>query len=205
MFKDGNEKEFMKFDGKKNRLELIEPEFIEGLGRILSFGAEKYEADNWKKANSPEDQRRIYGALQRHLLAYRKGEKIDPETGESHLYHACCNLMFLDYQDRAVGKEPNSKPSGFTDEQSPVEKGTTEDFAFKTGVCGEYRYLPTERAKQSQEIEDFLEGSRYNFMGYGIEGTGDAGRILVYIGNTPHWAFKDVARLKETIGRLMKK
>ena len=91
---------FQKFDGKKNRLELIEPEFIEGLGRILSFGAEKYEANNWMLASSDDDQKRIYGALQRHLLAYRKGEKLDPETGESHLYHACCNLMFLDYQDR---------------------------------------------------------------------------------------------------------
>ena len=91
---------FQKFDGKKNRIELIEPEFIEGLGRILSFGADKYEANNWMKASSKEDQDRIYGALQRHLLAYKKGEKLDSETGESHLYHACCNLMFLDYQDR---------------------------------------------------------------------------------------------------------
>jgi hypothetical protein len=101
--------EFLKFDGKKNRLELIEPEFIEGLGRILSFGAEKYAVNNWMKANSDEDQLRIYGALQRHLQAYRKGEKVDPETGESHLYHACCNLMFLDYFDRSQKKVPNVK------------------------------------------------------------------------------------------------
>ena len=96
---------FQKFDGKKNRIELIEPEFIEGLGRILSFGADKYEANNWMKASSKEDQDRIYGALQRHLLAYKKGEKLDSETGESHLYHACCNLMFLDYQDRQLDRE----------------------------------------------------------------------------------------------------
>lgn len=111
--KFGGSNMFKKFDGKKNRLELIEPEFIEGLGRILSFGAEKYEANNWKKASSPEDQQRIYGALQRHLLAYKKGEKLDPETGESHLYHACCNLMFLDYQDRMELKEPNEKTTMF--------------------------------------------------------------------------------------------
>jgi len=92
--------DFKKFDGKKNRLELIEPEFIEGLGRILSFGAEKYEKNNWQKGNSEEDRARYVGALLRHIMAYRKGEKIDPETGETHLYHAACNLMFLDYFDR---------------------------------------------------------------------------------------------------------
>jgi len=94
------EEGFKKFDGSKNRLELIEPEFVEGLGRVLTFGAEKYEAHNWKKATLDEDCERIYGALMRHLLAYRKGEKLDPETNESHLYHATCNLMFLDYFDR---------------------------------------------------------------------------------------------------------
>ena len=88
--------EFQKFDKDKNRIELIEPEFIEGLGSILTFGANKYVSHNWKKG----DRDRYYGALQRHLLAYRKGERFDPETGKSHLYHATCNLMFLDYFDR---------------------------------------------------------------------------------------------------------
>ena len=92
--------EFKKFDGKKNRLELIEPDFILGLGRVLSFGADKYEAHNWKKATSEEDQERIKGAMLRHMMAYISGEKIDPETGESHLHHISCNSMFLNYFDK---------------------------------------------------------------------------------------------------------
>lgn len=117
---------FKKFDGKKNRLELIEPEFIEGLGRILSFGADKYEAHNWKLASSDEDQNRIYGALLRHLVAYHKGEKVDQETGESHLYHACCNLMFLDYQDRQQGSF-----CGAMDEKTSVSLDITDnDYVF---------------------------------------------------------------------------
>lgn len=91
---------FIKHDNGKNRLELIEPEFIEGIGKIVTFGAAKYQPHNWKKASSPEDRDRIFGALLRHLLAYHKGDHIDDETGESHLYHAACNLMFLDYFDR---------------------------------------------------------------------------------------------------------
>ena len=34
------------------------------------------------------------------IFHYLKGEKVDEETGLSHLYHASCNLMFLDYFDR---------------------------------------------------------------------------------------------------------
>lgn len=90
---------FTKHDSVKNRLELIEPKFIEGIGKIVTFGAEKYSAHNWKKAGE-DDIERIKGALLRHILAYLGGQELDPETGESHLYHAACNLMFLDYFDR---------------------------------------------------------------------------------------------------------
>ena len=54
----------------------------------------------------PEDRGRIVGAMQRHLLAYQDGEKIDPESGLSHLYHASFGLMVLDYFDR-VGLKPD--------------------------------------------------------------------------------------------------
>jgi hypothetical protein len=98
------DEQFTKADQSKNRLELIEPEFIKGLGRIVSFGAAKYSAENWKKAE-PEDIDRIKGALLRHIMDYLSGDNIDPETNESHLYHAACNLMFLDYFDRVGDQE----------------------------------------------------------------------------------------------------
>ena len=90
---------FQKADSTKNRLELIQPEFIEGLGLVLTFGAEKYEANNWKKMK-PEDIVRIKGAMLRHQMAYLKGEKEDLESGLSHLYHIGFALMVLDYFDR---------------------------------------------------------------------------------------------------------
>lgn len=91
---------FLKNDSSKIRLELIEPEFIEGIGKILTLGAQKYKANNWKKASNTENIERIKGALLRHTMSYLKGEKLDPESQESHLYHIGCNLMFLDYFDR---------------------------------------------------------------------------------------------------------
>ena len=87
-----------KDDQEKNRLDLIEPEFIEGVGKVLTFGADKYEPNNWQKVEDAED--RYYAAALRHLIAWRKGEKTDPESGLSHLDHAACNLMFLQHFER---------------------------------------------------------------------------------------------------------
>ena len=101
----------MKDDKQKNRLELIEPEFIEGLGAVLTFGAIKYEAWNWRKASTKDDQDRIFGALLRHLMAYKRGEKLDSESGMAHLYHAAFGLMTLDYFDRDNVTSSNDETS----------------------------------------------------------------------------------------------
>lgn len=82
-----------KFDTDKNRLDLIEPEFIEGLGEVLTFGAKKYGPNTWQTIADPEN--RYYGAALRHLMAYRKGEHTDSESGLSHLKHCAVNLMYL--------------------------------------------------------------------------------------------------------------
>lgn len=87
-----------KADQEKNRLDLIEPEFIEGVGKVLTFGADKYEPNNWQKVDDAEN--RYYAAAMRHLMAWRKGEKTDPESGISHLFHVACNIMFLQYFER---------------------------------------------------------------------------------------------------------
>lgn len=88
----------MKFDTGKNRLDLIEPEFIENVGEVLTFGADKYEPNNWQKVEDPVN--RYYAATLRHLLAWRRGEKIDPESGLNHLSHVATNIMFLMHFDK---------------------------------------------------------------------------------------------------------
>lgn len=84
--------------GKKNdqgkvRMDLIEPEFIEGVGAVLTMGAEKYGANNWQNVEDAEN--RYYAATLRHLLAWRRGEKKDPESNLHHLLHVATNIMFL--------------------------------------------------------------------------------------------------------------
>ena len=88
----------MKFDNNKPRMDLIEPEFLEGIAKVLTLGASKYAPDSWKTQVS-DPTNRYYAAALRHLTAWKKGEKTDSESGLSHLYHAACNLMFLGYFD----------------------------------------------------------------------------------------------------------
>lgn len=90
---------FKKFDTGKPMVSLVEPQFTLGVAKILTFGATKYGANNWKTATE-NDKQRFKDALLRHILAYVGGDKLDEESGLSHLYHAGCNLMFLDYFDR---------------------------------------------------------------------------------------------------------
>jgi hypothetical protein len=82
-----------KFDGGKLQYSLLPPLALKATVEILTFGAEKYEPDNWKHV--PDSKRRYFDAMQRHLWAWKEGEQNDPETGKNHLAHAMCCLMFL--------------------------------------------------------------------------------------------------------------
>lgn len=89
----------LRYNSGKPRMELIEAGFMEEVAKILTFGAEKYEIDNWKKFDNQKRFQTI-GSLMRHLEAYRKGEKTDPESNCSHLCHIVANAMFLWWFDR---------------------------------------------------------------------------------------------------------
>jgi hypothetical protein len=82
-----------KFDGGKLEYGLLPPKALQDIVEVLTFGAQKYERDNWKCV--PDAKRRYFDALQRHLWAWKNGEQIDVESGLHHLAHAGCCLMFL--------------------------------------------------------------------------------------------------------------
>lgn len=82
-----------KFDGGKLEYGLIPPLALKEMVKVLTFGAEKYERDNWKYV--PDSKRRYFDALQRHMWAWKEGEIIDSESGIHHLAHAACCLFFL--------------------------------------------------------------------------------------------------------------
>jgi hypothetical protein len=93
-----------KFDNDKLRYDLLDPFFEEAVVDVLTHGAKKYEDNNWKSVEPFYD--RYYAALRRHILAWRKGEKIDPDSGRPHLAHALCNIYFLMWKDIEIKKAP---------------------------------------------------------------------------------------------------
>jgi hypothetical protein len=92
-----------KFDGGKLEYGLLPPQALKATVDVLTFGAQKYERDNWKSV--PDSKRRYFDALQRHLWAWREGEILDPESGKHHLAHAMCCLMFLYEHDTIYSVE----------------------------------------------------------------------------------------------------
>jgi hypothetical protein len=81
----------VKHDQEKPQLGLLPIEAIEAVGRVMTFGAKKYDADNWRKGFL---YRRVLGAALRHIFAFIRGEDCDTESGESHLAHAACCVLF---------------------------------------------------------------------------------------------------------------
>lgn len=82
----------LKFDTDKPRFDLLDPLYLKGTADVLTFGAQKYDAHNWRKGISYS---RVIGALMRHTNAVMLGEERDPETGLLHAYHISCCAMFL--------------------------------------------------------------------------------------------------------------
>lgn len=98
--------EGLKFDQGKARYDLLPPEFLDATAQVLTFGANKYGERNWENGMK---WGRPFAALMRHMWAWWKGEKADPETGMSHLWHACACLAFLiAFEERSVGTDDRS-------------------------------------------------------------------------------------------------
>ncbi len=81
-----------KADQDKVRVDLLDAAALEGLAKVLTFGAKKYSAHQWRGGIS---YLRLIGALLRHLFAIMRGEDTDPESGLPHIDHLGCCWMFL--------------------------------------------------------------------------------------------------------------
>lgn len=82
----------VKYDQEKPRVDLLDPLALEGMARVLAFGAKKYGDHNWRGGITYS---RLVAAAFRHLLAILKGEDLDPESGLPHVDHLGCCWMFL--------------------------------------------------------------------------------------------------------------
>ena len=128
-----------KYDEEKAKLYLLPPKSILEVGKVLTYGADKYDAENWRKVD--DLQNRYTSAALRHIFAHIDGEADDPETGLSHLAHAMCCLLFK-LEDELLGKsEEEGTRETYTREYPPRyriavegeadnEKGSLSDFEY---------------------------------------------------------------------------
>lgn len=82
----------LKYDTEKIPVDLLSTEALLRISEVLGFGAEKYARDNWRQGIAYS---RVVSAALRHILAWKEGNDIDPESNLNHLAHAGCCIMFL--------------------------------------------------------------------------------------------------------------
>jgi hypothetical protein len=82
----------VKHDQDKPKFDLLDSDALEGLAKVLTFGANKYAAHNWRSGLSYS---RLIAAMLRHVFAILRGEYNDPESGLPHIDHVGCCWMFL--------------------------------------------------------------------------------------------------------------
>lgn len=112
--------EALKYDSGKARMELIDPLAMQGLAKVLEFGANKYAVDNWRKGFPLT---RIIGSLERHLNAIKAGEDTDPESGLPHIDHVGCNWMFLSF---FMKKRPDLDDRWYTQHKTAAAESPSE-------------------------------------------------------------------------------
>ena len=82
----------------KPRWDLLPLPEIEDLVKVYTAGAKKYAPNNWQKLDN--GYQRYKAALFRHLLAYEKGERIDPDTKCMHLAQVAWNAVAMLWFDK---------------------------------------------------------------------------------------------------------
>jgi hypothetical protein len=89
--------EQVKQDSGKLRYDLLPFDAVDKVVEVLTYGIKKYplSEENWRVNSSKEDISRYEAALLRHMSSHMQGDKIDEESGCSHMAHIACNALFI--------------------------------------------------------------------------------------------------------------
>ena len=138
--------EGVKYDSKKPKMNLLPPKAIVEISKVLTFGAAKYDAENWRKLDDLQN-RYTAGAL-RHIFAHMDGEDLDPETNLSHLAHAMCCLLFkLEIELEERFKEEESR-------KTDSAEHTARDQSFESDILTDKSY---NEAGSMQHIKHLIQ------------------------------------------------
>ena len=91
-----------RFSAGKMRFDLIAPWALAQLAGVYTYGAQKYDDDNWRKGL--RWRKDVFACILRHVWKWFRGEKFDDESGLHHLAHAAWNCFTLmEYERNGVG------------------------------------------------------------------------------------------------------
>ena len=88
----------LKSDDEKLPWDLLPLDALEGIVRVLEFGARKYAPNSWQQVK--DARRRYTAAMRRHQVAIDAGETYDSDSLLPHIYHVACNAMFLSWFEK---------------------------------------------------------------------------------------------------------
>lgn len=96
----------LRHNSGKLRYDLIPPEFLSALAKLMTDNLGKYPERNWERGM---DWQKCFASLMRHAWAWEGGEDLDhdPVTGDHfHILMAAWNCMALYvYQVRNIGRD----------------------------------------------------------------------------------------------------
>jgi hypothetical protein len=107
----------IKHDKGKPRIDLVSPSAILEIAEVLTDGAVEYGDHNWREGIAYS---RLYAAIQRHLLAFWRGDDID-KSGHRALAHAATDLLMLLEMDSSW--DDRYRPETHTDKHSEMSGG----------------------------------------------------------------------------------
>lgn len=92
-----------KYDQGKPRVSLIVSKALLEVAKVGSMGAQKYGDYNYRGGMKWS---RLADAALRHFFSYLAGERVDEESGLSHLAHVAWNILaLLEYELDGVGED----------------------------------------------------------------------------------------------------
>lgn len=119
---------------EKERYHYFPPEILREVAEVFTSGAKKVDPDSGKtytdfgwrimaRSDPGKTREQYYNSLMRHLIRWMCGEKIDPDSGKSHLTHVITNAIILrdierlahEHSDEVDDDSPGVGDSGSND------------------------------------------------------------------------------------------
>jgi hypothetical protein len=103
----------------KATFSLVPMHLLTGCSRVLENGSKKYAPWNWAKGGKWSTP---FDCMMRHMFKWWYcGEEYDAESGEHHLDHAMCNLLFLLHYKMTYSEGDDRPPVNITEFNKAIQ------------------------------------------------------------------------------------